>query len=59
MKTEYKTCMCGHSILVYIIKYDRSAQPQAIFFDAATENYEQVFICPNCNERLEYSNLGD
>ncbi len=59
MKTEYKTCRCGQPILVYIITYERGKQPQTIFFDASTENYEQVFICSNCNERLEYNNLGD
>ena len=59
MKTEYRTCKCGQSILVYVVGYERGKSPQTIFFTADTENYEQVFICPNCNERLEYSNLGD
>jgi len=58
MKTEYKTCVCGQLILVYIIMYERGKQPQTIFFDASSENYEQVFICPNCKERLEYDKLG-
>ena len=59
MNMEYKTCGCGQLILVYVIKYERDSQPQAVFFDASTEDYKQVFICPNCNEQLEYSNLGD
>ena len=58
MNTEYRTCTCGQLILVYIIKYERGKEPQTIFFDASSENYEQVFICPNCNERLDYKNLG-
>lgn len=59
MKTEYRTCQCGQSILVYIIAYERNKQPQIIFFDAGSENYEQVFICPDCGERLDYNILGD
>lgn len=59
MDTEYRTCACGQSILVYIVKYERNKKPQTIFFDAGSENYEQVFICPNCNRRLDYNNLGD
>jgi len=59
MKTEYRTCRCGQPILVYMVAYERERKPQTIFFDAATENYEQVFICPGCNARLDYNNLGD
>jgi len=58
MKTEYKTCGCGQSILVYMVTYERGKPPQTIFFDAGSENYEQVFICPNCNEKLNYNELG-
>jgi len=59
MKTEYKTCKCGRIIMVYKVKYERGKRPQVIFFDGSSGDYEQVFVCPKCNERLDYGNLGD
>jgi hypothetical protein len=44
--------------MVYEVAYERGKKPQVIFFDGSSGNYEQVFICPSCQERLNYDNLG-
>lgn len=58
MKTEYKTCRCGQILMIYKVEYERDKNPQVIFFAGSSGNYEQVFICPSCQERLNYNNLG-
>jgi len=57
MNTEYKLCRCGQPLMIYKVEYERGKKPQVIFFDDASGNYEQVFICPSCKERLNYDIL--
>jgi len=58
MNTEYRICRCGRPLMVYKIAYERGKKSQVIFFDFSSGNYDQVFICPGCKERLNYDELG-
>ena len=56
--TEFRSCRCGYSILIYVnqSEYDE-AKVHYIFFDGHSGNYEQTFVCPGCHDRLDYFTL--
>lgn len=57
--SEPKTCRCGYSILVYVINYEHNRPPKYHYFDGYSGNYEQTYVCPGCQDRLDYITLGE
>ena len=57
--TEIKKCKCGYHIIVYSIRYnvETKKEPRFHFFDGHSGNYEQTYVCPGCNGRLDYMTL--
>ena len=56
-ETEFKQCRCGYPILVYVIQHEHGKEPYYHFFDGNSGNYEQIFVCPGCKDRLDYLTL--
>lgn len=54
---EYRKCKCGYNILVYVIYSSNDKPPKYHYFDGHSGNYEQVFVCPGCHDRLNYMTL--
>ncbi len=55
--SEFKTCKCGYSIIVYVIEYESKKPPRYHYFDGCSGNYEQTYVCPGCHDRLDYITL--
>lgn len=56
--SEPRMCRCGYPILVYVISYEYDKPSQYRYFDGLSGNYEQTYICPGCQDRLDYITLG-
>lgn len=54
---EPRMCRCGYPILVYI-SYEHDRPSKYHYFDGLSGNYEQTYVCPGCQDRLNYETLG-
>jgi len=55
---EPRSCKCGYAILVYVISYEHGKPTNYHYFDGHSGNYEQTYVCPGCQDRLDYLTLG-
>jgi hypothetical protein len=56
--TEFRRCKCGHELIVYMLTPEPEYKPNMYrYFDRNSDDYTQVFVCPECHDRLDYRTL--